>query len=67
MVIAQTVLDPLSDLFQQAFPRSLFDQSDERFDFRCKADEGVRFVGTGEGEDDLNPFDARAFVEALFE
>ena len=27
----------------------------------------VRFVGTGEGEDDLNPFDARAFVEALFE
>jgi fused signal recognition particle receptor len=27
----------------------------------------VRFVGTGEGEDDLSPFDARAFVEALFE
>jgi fused signal recognition particle receptor len=27
----------------------------------------VRFVGTGEGEDDLNPFDAEAFVEALFE
>jgi fused signal recognition particle receptor len=27
----------------------------------------VRFVGTGEGEDDLNPFDARAFVDALFE
>jgi fused signal recognition particle receptor len=27
----------------------------------------VRFVGTGEGEDDLNPFDAGAFVDALFE
>jgi fused signal recognition particle receptor len=27
----------------------------------------VRFVGTGEGEDDLSPFDARAFVDALFE
>jgi fused signal recognition particle receptor len=27
----------------------------------------VRFVGTGEGEDDLSPFDAEAFVEALFE
>jgi fused signal recognition particle receptor len=27
----------------------------------------VRFVGTGEGQDDLNPFDPRAFVEALFE
>jgi fused signal recognition particle receptor len=27
----------------------------------------VRFVGTGEGEDDLRPFDAEAFVEALFE
>jgi len=27
----------------------------------------VRFVGTGEGEDDLSPFDADAFVEALFE
>lgn len=27
----------------------------------------VRFVGTGEGEDDLNPFDAEAFVDALFE
>jgi fused signal recognition particle receptor len=27
----------------------------------------VRFVGTGEGEDDLNPFDAQAFVQALFE
>jgi fused signal recognition particle receptor len=26
----------------------------------------VRFVGTGEGIDDLRPFDARAFVEALF-
>ncbi|HEY7270443.1 MAG TPA: signal recognition particle-docking protein FtsY [Dehalococcoidia bacterium] len=27
----------------------------------------VRFVGTGEGEDDLQPFDAEAFVDALFE
>jgi len=27
----------------------------------------VRFVGTGEGEDDLSPFDADAFVDALFE
>jgi len=27
----------------------------------------VRFVGTGEGEDDLNPFDPEAFVDALFE
>jgi fused signal recognition particle receptor len=27
----------------------------------------VRFVGTGEGEDDLSPFNAEAFVEALFE
>ena len=27
----------------------------------------VRFVGTGEGEDDLSPFDPEAFVEALFE
>jgi fused signal recognition particle receptor len=27
----------------------------------------VRFVGTGEGEDDLQPFDADAFVDALFE
>ena len=27
----------------------------------------VRFVGTGEGEDDLSPFDAEAFVDALFE
>ncbi len=27
----------------------------------------VRFVGTGEGVDDLSPFDPRAFVEALFE
>ncbi|HLF72675.1 MAG TPA: signal recognition particle-docking protein FtsY [Dehalococcoidia bacterium] len=27
----------------------------------------VRFVGAGEGEDDLSPFDAEAFVEALFE
>jgi fused signal recognition particle receptor len=27
----------------------------------------VRFVGTGEGEDDLSPFDPDAFVEALFE
>jgi fused signal recognition particle receptor len=27
----------------------------------------VRFVGTGEGEDDLNPFDAEAFVDALFD
>ena len=27
----------------------------------------VRFVGTGEGEDDLNPFDAGAFVDALFD
>ena len=27
----------------------------------------VRFVGTGEGEDDLSPFDAVAFVDALFE
>jgi fused signal recognition particle receptor len=26
----------------------------------------VRFIGTGEGIDDLHPFDARAFVEALF-
>ena len=26
----------------------------------------VRFVGTGEGEDDLSPFDAEAFVDALF-
>jgi fused signal recognition particle receptor len=26
----------------------------------------VRFVGTGEREDDLSPFDAEAFVEALF-
>ncbi len=25
----------------------------------------VRFVGSGEGEDDLSPFDAEAFVEAL--
>jgi fused signal recognition particle receptor len=27
----------------------------------------VRFVGTGEGEDDLNPFDPEAFIDALFE
>jgi fused signal recognition particle receptor len=27
----------------------------------------VRFVGTGEGEDDLQPFDSVAFVDALFE
>jgi fused signal recognition particle receptor len=27
----------------------------------------VRFVGTGESPDDLAPFDARAFVEALFQ
>jgi fused signal recognition particle receptor len=27
----------------------------------------VRFVGTGEGEDDLQPFDPEAFVDALFE
>jgi fused signal recognition particle receptor len=27
----------------------------------------VRFVGTGEGEDDLSPFDPEAFVDALFE
>lgn len=27
----------------------------------------VRFVGTGEGLDDLMPFDARAFVDGLFE
>jgi fused signal recognition particle receptor len=27
----------------------------------------VVFVGTGEGENDLSPFDAEAFVEALFE
>jgi fused signal recognition particle receptor len=27
----------------------------------------VRFVGTGESEDDLRPFDPEAFVEALFE
>ena len=27
----------------------------------------VRFVGVGEGLDDLQPFDARAFVEALFQ
>ncbi len=27
----------------------------------------VRFVGTGESEDDLSPFDAEAFVDALFD
>jgi fused signal recognition particle receptor len=27
----------------------------------------LRFMGTGEGEDDLSPFDPEAFVEALFE
>jgi len=27
----------------------------------------VRFVGTGEGPDDLSPFDAEAFVDALFD
>ena len=27
----------------------------------------VRFIGTGEGIDDLTPFDSQAFVEALFE
>lgn len=27
----------------------------------------IRFIGVGEGMDDLQPFDARAFVEALFE
>jgi fused signal recognition particle receptor len=27
----------------------------------------VRFVGTGEGEDDLSPFDPYAFVDALFD
>jgi fused signal recognition particle receptor len=27
----------------------------------------VRFVGTGEGEDDLSPFDPDAFVDALFQ
>ena len=27
----------------------------------------VKFVGVGEGIDDLQPFDARAFVDALFE
>ena len=26
----------------------------------------VRFIGTGEGADDLAPFSAEAFVEALF-
>ena len=26
----------------------------------------VKFVGVGEGIDDLQPFDALAFVEALF-
>jgi len=26
----------------------------------------VRYVGVGEGLDDLQPFDAEAFVEALF-
>jgi fused signal recognition particle receptor len=27
----------------------------------------VRFVGVGEAQEDLRPFDAREFVEALFE
>ena len=27
----------------------------------------MRFVGSGEGEDDLSPFDAEAFVDALFD
>ncbi|KES10926.1 Signal recognition particle GTPase [Snodgrassella alvi SCGC AB-598-O02] len=27
----------------------------------------VRFIGVGEGIDDLRPFDARAFVDALIE
>jgi len=26
----------------------------------------IRYIGVGEGMDDLQPFDARAFVEALF-
>jgi len=27
----------------------------------------IRFIGTGEGADDLQPFDANIFIEALFE
>jgi fused signal recognition particle receptor len=27
----------------------------------------IRFIGVGEGIDDLRPFDAREFVEALFD
>ena len=27
----------------------------------------IRFIGVGEGLDDLRPFDAREFVEALFD
>jgi len=27
----------------------------------------VRFIGVGEGIDDLRPFDAREFVDALFD
>jgi fused signal recognition particle receptor len=27
----------------------------------------VRFIGVGEGIDDLQPFDSRAFIDALFE
>jgi len=27
----------------------------------------LRFVGVGEGVDDLRPFDARQFVDALFD
>ena len=27
----------------------------------------MRFIGVGEGIDDLQPFDAKAFAEAMFE
>ena len=33
---------------------------------KSEVDLPVKFIGVGEGIDDLQPFDARAFAEALF-
>ena len=39
------------------------------FSFAIAREKGiaVRFIGVGEGIDDLRPFDAREFVDALFD
>jgi fused signal recognition particle receptor len=37
------------------------------FAIQDKLDIPVRFIGVGEGLDDLQPFDPAQFVEALFE